>query len=1105
MRAYSALFAVLVATLFLGTAVAAGGSVPSGPNTAAAPARCTTPAALACAAHVVPAGKVATDLTVTAFNVTVVQGEPITFYATLPAGTTSTHYKWYLGDGTEASTSSGVETHTFATAGTYAVYVTATDTHGAVHSNGHAILFVGVTPSYTGDTSGNLVELAGSVASNSSSASNATTVLRPGDSATVSVALVAGPENSLSTYGTPAFVLGASVGSNATLSAETLHAGAKSTVTVTFAKTTPFGLYTLTYADPTLTPVNGSTLTAWNNYTFTFVVGKGYAGTGLPVATSPHPGTLVADELPDGLNTIDPAVAYGGTGTEVVSNVYQTLVFPNGTAAGPDTIDYNPDLAVCVPGSAQCTTLFGSSLVAGDGTYYTFVINPAARFYDSTTTASFGVYPSDVMFSVARLLAYADRPAVDVYPGWILAQALLPLGNGSWDGGIHAPFNNTPQSVLGSMYVNNSNYCPASAMALDHGCVTFIADGGGHDWPFLVAALATSWGGSIAPCGWFSASGQGAGLPGWPGPSGTGDRPCLLPGKTNTTSAKAFHTAVAAMSPTSWDVYEEAAVNYPTPDPAVQWSAVGSGPYYVASISSATGYDLRVNPDFAPNPYCTWSTCEGSTASQYPSIDVNLVPLASTAASDLASGRADMAAFPESNFSLVDDLVASGQASFTVEPTLAIDQPNLALEYSPSYAKSILGRAFTAPSDFLTYDALRQFLVESYPTASAASEGISGGISQFYPVGGAIPQRMGDYYPTNISWPLTSADSDPADVGGAAWWWAQATNPASPVYDAELADCTAKKPCTFPMAYLEGSAIENGAFPLWASTVTKLSGGAVKPVAEAINFTGWVDIISASPGQSPSGAWDAGWVPDYADPSDYVAPYYLPNATYTYTDAVEEALAPLTSASCSSSVTYWSSLATPIPESCQGAAYRAMVSALNGAEYAPLGASRVLLYNEAEHIAFALALYGPDQQLTEVEVFAPWISPASLSEGVLYASASANLWYEVRPTGVAATSLSLRGIVAVPNPDTVGTPITLYALATGGTGGYSYLYGGGDALDCPSSANATVTCYPLNNGTFALNVTVTDATGQQVTSAALLVTVNLAERPRSRRASPTPS
>ncbi|HYB63271.1 MAG TPA: PKD domain-containing protein [Thermoplasmata archaeon] len=1052
------------------------------------------------------ASVIAQDLTVTSFNVTVVQGEPITFYATLPTGITSTHYKWYLGDGTVATTKSGVETHTYSAAGTYAVYVTATDTKGVDHTNGHGILYVAVTSSFTGDTNGNFVQFAGSVESNSTSTSGATTVLRPGDSATVSASVISGPEDELSAYGTPAFVLGASVGTNATLSAETLHAAGKSTVTVTFAKTIPFGLYTLVYADPTLTPVNGSTVTAWNNYTFTFVVGKGYEGTGLPVETSPHPGVLVADEYTGDLLTIDPAAGYGGTGSELVSNVYQTLVAPNGTVAGPDTADYNPDLAVCVPGSAQCTTLFGKSLIAGAGTDYTFAINPAARFFDNATGTFFDVYPSDVMFSVARLLAYANLPGVEFYPGWILAQALLPLGNGSWDGGIHAPYNNTPQSILDSMYVNDSAYCPASAMTLDHGCITFIADGDGHAWPFLLAALGTSWGASIAPCGWFSAKSQGAGLPGWPGPPGNGDRPCLLPGKSNTTSSASFRKAVAAMSPTSWDAYEEqGSSDYPSPVPGVQWKAVGSGAYYVVSANASTGYELKTNPAFEPNPYCTWSTCEGPTASQYSEVVVHLIASASTAAGDLAAGRVDLTSFPEDNLSLVDDLVASGQASFDIEPTLNILTPVLALEYSPGSAKALFGRSFTAPSDFLTYVGLRQFLVESYPTAAVeAAEGISGGISAFFPAGGAIPQRMGDYYPTNISWPLTTPDSDPADVGGAAWWWSEATNPASPAFDPELSGCTSKKPCTFPMAYLEGS-INTDGFPLWAASVVKLSGGAVKPFAEAVNFSAYVQFLFADPGTNPTGVWDSSWVPDYADPSDYVAPFYLPNATYSFPDAVEQALAPLTSAGCSSLVTYWSSLATPIPESCQGAAYNAMVSALSAAKYASLGAGRVLLYNEAEHIARALALYGPDQQTTDLKVFAPWISSASLSESLLYASGALNLWYEVRATGLAATPLSLRGIVAEPNPVTLDSLVTLYSLATGGTGGYVYAYSINDsAVVCPTSPNATAHCIALNTGTALINVTVTDATGQQLTSAAIVVTVNQVKRTRSRRTDPVP-
>ncbi len=201
------------------------------------------------------------------------------------------------------------------------------------------------------------------------------------------------------------------------------------------------------------------------------------APTNAPGATSPHPGTLdVYEVAPGGATTMDPATAYDTVSYEPILNVYQTLVAYNGSS----TTNFVPELATCVPGSASCLALYGQSLITTNQTtgfpqYFTFVLDSAARFYDPSTGASWPVFPSDVMFSLARTLSFANLPATAITGGWIQSQALLPFGNPSWDGGIHAPFNNTPSNVLGSMLVNDSAYCPAAAMSQANGCITFNA------------------------------------------------------------------------------------------------------------------------------------------------------------------------------------------------------------------------------------------------------------------------------------------------------------------------------------------------------------------------------------------------------------------------------------------------------------------------------------------------------------------------------------------------------------------------------------------------------------------------------------------------------
>src|SRR5208282_5143031 len=130
-------------------------------------------------------------------------------------------------------------------------------------------------------------------------------------------------------------------------------------------------------------------------------------------AAGPHPGTIEAYEpVPGGATTEDPAVAYDTTSYEPILNVYETLVSYNGSS----TATMVPTLATCVPGqNATATTGCGSDYGTGftgifnatggnftgsngGPVYWTFVIDPAAHFYDPSTKTSWKVYPSDVMF-----------------------------------------------------------------------------------------------------------------------------------------------------------------------------------------------------------------------------------------------------------------------------------------------------------------------------------------------------------------------------------------------------------------------------------------------------------------------------------------------------------------------------------------------------------------------------------------------------------------------------------------------------------------------------------------------------------------------------------
>jgi len=325
------------------------------------------------------------------------------------------------------------------------------------------------------------------------------------------------------------------------------------------------------------------------------------------VTPSPSPGKLVVYDDYGGaeMTTEDPAVAYDTISVEPILNVYETLVAYNGSGSnglGPHA--FVPVLATCVPGTVQCHEDYGSYLLAnntsGVPTYWTFVIDPAARFYDPSTGHSWGVYPTDVMFSMAREMAWSESYGVGTTAGWLIAQALLPNGSVTWDGGLHAPYNTTPANILGSMLVNDSSYCPTLAMSEAHGCITFVVNGGGGPWPQFLQLIGDEYM-AVVPCAYFSAN--GANVTGWDAPfNGTSaDSSCLLPDGQTTTDNSAWTTYLNGLSPTSWDAYEEELPSlYPAPHPAVQFHMVGSGPYYgtMDPNGSPPGYSLSANPAY---------------------------------------------------------------------------------------------------------------------------------------------------------------------------------------------------------------------------------------------------------------------------------------------------------------------------------------------------------------------------------------------------------------------------------------------------------------------------------------------------------------------------
>jgi hypothetical protein len=1019
-----------------------------------------------------PASSVLHDLTALPVTLEGVQGYPASFQTSVPPGGSSA-YSWSFGDGaTSAPTTAPETTHTFALPGLYLVYVSATNGSGTVHDNLARLAEFPVQPTMAANPLGVEIPLAGSVLNNGSSTLAPTPIVAAGNSVTlhgealeapttagwVAQDLVFTPSSSAAPYTTVSPPSGSATSANDTIQ---------------FSASTPVGSYQIELVAAVDGPAGA---VQDSNFTFTIEVsGPGAGVVTPPTLLDPHPQAITAYEDNNGSAlSVDPSLDYDSFGGQVINNVYQTLIAPNGSASGPGPSDFVPVLATCVPGSdvgaGNCVSLYGSSLVSGNN--YTFVINPDARFYDPSTGASWPVYPSDVVFSVTRSLAFSTAVCFACTGGWIVAQALLPYGNDSWDNDLHGIVNSTPLAEFAALSVNGSA-CPAVAMQSDHGCVTFDADGQGQSWPFFLELLSNPWAGEVEPAGWFSASAQGQAIPYWPAVTGSGDHPMLLPGGFNNTGP-AFQTWLSSNTvPTGWDYW--ATTNAQDEDTlSTNDTAAGSGPYALQELSNVTGYRLVASPTYAATQGCTWSGCPPAPGSYDRWVNVSFENSNAPGEAALAGGQADLATWdPEAPGLIAAE--SSGRVSVNTAPMFTSYSNEFALDFNVTASTAATGVTVTAPATLFQDADLRAFLVHAMPYESVATRGdVDNGTQYGVPFAGFFPNDLGGYYPSNLTLPLVDPDLNPSDVGGAAWWWAQTKADG----DAGAA-CTVATPCVFPIVAVNAIPAEAQADALWIGEIKNISGGAVDPVLVLQSFLAVIlGVLYYGPGQDPYPVAPVGWSADYPDPSDYANALLVPDGDYSYETELSYDLSSYTAA-CAGSA------ANPtVSTSCQGTAYSRLVSDLTAAATEPSGATRALTYDLADQIATNLNVYAPLFQLTATTPYASWLDGGSLSVPPTSIAPPFASWDTIHlrtiPV-VAAGAPYVTALSASPSPVPLGSQLTLTVDGSSGSGSPSYAYFGLPP-GCSSQDLSPLVCTPTVNGTYPVVASVTASDGQAIQS-----------------------
>ena len=122
---------------------------------------------------------------------------------------------------------------------------------------------------------------------------------------------------------------------------------------------------------------------------------------------SANPDTLV-DVVFGEPETFDPALDYESAGGEVISNIYDTLIFYDREKAG----EFVPQLAVEVPSQAN-------GGISEDGLTYTFQIRDGVQFHNGADLT-----PSDVAFTFQRGMLQGGTAS----PQFLITEPLLGIG-----------------------------------------------------------------------------------------------------------------------------------------------------------------------------------------------------------------------------------------------------------------------------------------------------------------------------------------------------------------------------------------------------------------------------------------------------------------------------------------------------------------------------------------------------------------------------------------------------------------------------------------------------------------------------------------------------
>ncbi|MGC8618083.1 MAG: ABC transporter substrate-binding protein [Thermoplasmata archaeon] len=758
-------------------------------------------------------------------------GTPTTFTPNIPSTFKWTKLVWNFGDGTTETftNGSGEATHTYANPGSYLVGMYAVGPSGVATSNSSLLAITANAP-----ISPNPAQIFGPIYVQGTSNNGNTTIGTGGWVNLTFAGLLAGitvtvgsPVSGAPGYTVQSFSWNVDNGTQVIADNNT---GKPETVNLTF-KTPGFHDVSLT----TATEGNGVTVTG--TYTLTIAVGN-YSVAKPPTGISTNKQEIVnAEYVPGGPRTLDPAIAYDTVSYEVLYEIYQPLVYYNGTSL----TDFHPVVATNVPSTAngEITTWnwFGTGSTAENITFY---VNQSVTFSNGDHATAYDVY-----VSFLRTLLFANDAGT---PGWIVAQALLPGAS------IYGPFNNSfywihhaitwnnatqsvtfhlLPSVLTWLPNTNATYAGRSYGILNQSYQVWNYGSGGIFFELLAGPTASD----IMDYSWLVAHNSSAPEP-------------TLPQNTSASYAN-FEQYGTAAHFNSFLIY----------------NTMGTGPYKLSLYEAAALVSLT------PNTYYVQSSSQLPAPSAIvPKVELEYLTNQGTAQEQLQSGYAQFAAgaYPPASTPQAKALESQGIVTAVSAREMSNFFYTFNLAINVTGAKTYLS-ATNIWSGFFDNLSIRKAFSYAFNYSYMIN------VTEYYdgqyfagPEVGMLPPGIADY-PSNIT-QLPGANEynlamarfyfDQSGYGNGTW--------------------------TFPAFNSQGQPAQDEMFTVWEAALSQISGGKIQMSTVDVPFAYTVAYSTVPSGANIMPLWFLGWIDDYPGPTDFMAPELQQYGIYTLPNGIIE-------------------------------------------------------------------------------------------------------------------------------------------------------------------------------------------------------------------------